>query len=70
MELQASFKDTIMSNSEEKILGVIIDNRLIFSSHIRELCKKPSQKIPTSSKISNQYLNDSEKTFSGRKDSV
>ena len=31
-----TLKDTIMNNSkEEKILGVIIDNRLTFSSHIR-----------------------------------
>ena len=53
------FKDTIMSNSEEeKILGVTIDNRLTFSSHIRELCKKASQKISALSRISNQ-LNDS-----------
>ena len=58
-----TFKDTIMNNSkEEKILGVIIDNRLTFSSHIRELCKKASQKISALSKISNQ-LNDSEKNL-------
>ena len=53
------FKDTIMNNSkEEKILGVTIDNRLTFSSHIRELCKKASHKISALSGISNQ-LNDS-----------
>ena len=52
-----------MTNSkEEKILGVIIDNRLTFSRHIRELCKKASQKISALSRISNQ-LNDSEKTL-------
>ena len=52
-----------MNNSkEEKILGVIIDNRLTFSSHIRELCKKASQKISALSRISNQ-LNDSEKVL-------
>ena len=40
------FKDTIMNNSKEKkkILRVIIDNRLIFSSHTRELCKKSFSK--------------------------
>ena len=55
-----TFKDTIMSNSkEEKILGVIIDNRLIVSSHITELCKKASQKMLALSRISNQ-LNDFE----------
>ena len=40
------FKDTIMNNSkEEKILGFTIDNRLSFSSQIRELCKRASQKL-------------------------
>ena len=58
-----TFKDTIMNNSkEEEILGVIIDNRLTFSSHIRELCKKASQKISALSRISNQ-LSHSEKTL-------
>ena len=58
-----TFKDTIMSNSkEEKILGVIIDNRLIVSSHITELCKKASQKMLALSRISNQ-LNDFDKTL-------
>ena len=55
-----TFKETIMNNSkEEKLLGVIIDNRLTFSSHMRELCKKASQKRSALSRISNQ-LNDSE----------
>ena len=58
-----TFKDTIMSNSkEEEILGVIIHNRMISSSHIRELCKKAFQKILALSRISNQ-LNDFEKTL-------
>ena len=55
------FNNTTMENSkEEKILGVIIDNKLNFNSHIRELCKKASQKISALSRISN-HLNDSEK---------
>ena len=58
-----SVKDTIMNNSkEEKILGVIIENRLTFSTHIRELCEKASQKISALSRMSSQ-LNDSEKTL-------
>ena len=58
------FKDTTMKNSkEEKIQGVIIDNRLTFNSQMRELCKKASQKILALSKTSNQ-LNDSEKNLS------
>ena len=57
------FKDTIRDNSKEKkILGVTIDNRFTFSNHIKELCKKASQKISALSRISNQ-LNDSEKNL-------
>ena len=52
-----TFKDTIVTNrNEEKILGVSINNRLVFSSHIRELCKKSSQKISALSRISNQLM--------------
>ena len=28
------------NNKEQKILGIIIDNKLNFKSHISELCKK------------------------------
>ena len=31
--------------SEEKILGIAIDNKLKFKSHVKNLCKKASQKI-------------------------
>ena len=47
---------------KEKIQGVTIDKKLTVSSHIKELCKKSSQKTSTFSKISNQ-LNDSEKNL-------
>ena len=50
-----------MKNSkEEKILGVIIDNKLSFKSHIKELCKKASQKLAALSRLSG-YLNSNEK---------
>ena len=53
--------NTEMKNSnEEKILGVIIDNKLRFECHVKNLCKKASQKIWTLSRLIN-YLNDSEK---------
>ena len=40
------FYSILIENSkEQKIIGVIIDNKLNFQSHISELCKKPSQKI-------------------------
>ena len=52
-----------MKNSkEEKTLGVIIDNNLSFKSHIKNLCKKASQKIWALSRLTN-YLNNSKKTI-------
>ena len=40
------FHNILMENSkEQKILSVIIDNKLNFKSHVSELCKKASQKI-------------------------
>ena len=47
-------------SSEEKILGITIDNKLKFKSHVRNLCKKASKKIRALSRLTN-YLNDSEK---------
>ena len=55
------YDNTEMKNSkEEKILGVIIDNKLRFKSHVKNLCKKASQKIWALSRLIN-YLNDSKK---------
>ena len=55
------WNNTKMKNSnEEKILGIIIDNKLKFKSHVKNLCKKASQKIWALSRLTN-YLNDSEK---------
>ena len=55
------FHNILMENSkEQKILGVIIDNKLNFKSHISELCKKVSQKIAALSRLSS-YLQNSEK---------
>ena len=40
------FKNKIMKNSyEQEILGIIIDNKLNFKSHIRNLCKTASRNI-------------------------
>ena len=50
-----------MENSkEQKILGVVIDSKLNFKSHISELCKKASQKVAALSRLSS-YPHDSEK---------
>ena len=52
------FKGLVMKNSkEQKILGVTIDNKLTFKSHIKNLYKKASQKIGALSRLSN-HLND------------
>ena len=50
-----------MENSnEQKTLGLIIDNKSNFTSHIYELCKKASQKIGALCSLS-IYLNNSQK---------
>ena len=46
------FKGSVMKNSKkQKILGVAIDNKLTFKSHMKNLCKNASQKIGTLSKL-------------------
>ena len=55
------FHNILLENSkEQKILDVTIDIKLNFKSHVSELCKKPSQKIATLSRLSN-YLHNSKK---------
>ena len=49
------------NSSEKKILAITIDNKLKFKSHVKNLCKKASQKIWTVSTLTN-YSNDSEKS--------
>ena len=56
-----NFKGLVMKNSKEQtIFGVSIDNKLTFKSHIKNSCKKASQKIGALSKLSN-YPNDYQK---------
>ena len=40
------------NSSEEKILGVVIDNELKFDPHIRSMCKKAGQKLGVLNRIS------------------
>ena len=48
------YDNTEMKNSiEEKILGVIIENKLRFKSDVKNLCKKASQKIWALSRLIN-----------------
>ena len=48
------------NNKEEKILGVIIDSEIKFKSHLKNICKKASQKIWALPRLIN-YLNNSKK---------
>ena len=41
----------ISNSSCEKLLGVFFDSKLIFQSHIDNICKKVSQKLNTISRI-------------------
>ena len=46
------FNNFIFNNdNEEKILGISIDNKLTFKSHIKFLCRKAAQKIGVLSRL-------------------
>ena len=42
----------IKERDEEKLLGVTIDKKLNFKSHVNSLCKKASQKLHALARIS------------------
>ena len=47
-----SFNNTTIENvTEEKILGLVIDNKLNFKSHLKNLWKKANQKLSILSRI-------------------
>ena len=61
------FDNFLLENSkEEDVLGVTIDNKLKFDSHIKNICRKTGQKLGALLRITN-YLNSSQKKliFSG-----
>ena len=48
-----SFENTIIKNvTEEKILGIVIDNNLNFKSHMKKICEKANQKLSALARIS------------------
>ena len=48
-----SFNDTTIENAtEEKILGIVIDNKLNFKSLLKNICKKVNQKLSALSRTS------------------
>ena len=43
-QLNFSYDNIIIKNvSEEKILGITIENKLTFKSHLKNICKKANQ---------------------------
>ena len=51
-------EEVITESKEEKRLGVIIDKKLSFKSHVAALCKKTNQKLHALSRISNNVDRD------------
>ena len=43
----------VKNSSEEKLLGVKIDNKLSFENHVSSVCKKASQKLHTLARVVN-----------------
>ena len=50
----------LLENSKEVLLGVIIDNKLTFHIHIKNICRKADQKLGTLLRITG-YLNSSQR---------
>ena len=47
------FENVCLENSkEEVILGITIDNKITFDSHIKSICRKAGQKLSALSRIS------------------
>ena len=56
------FDNLLLENSKEVVLGVTIDNKLTFDSHIKSICRKAGQKLGALLRITN-YLNSSQKSL-------
>ena len=41
----------IANSNEKKVLGIVLDGKLNFDSHIKSLCKKAGQKLSAFAKI-------------------
>ena len=53
-------KEIIKNSLQEKLLGIVIDNRLTFEPHAKNLCKKVGQKLHALATIAN-YMDISKK---------
>ena len=54
---------TIKNVSEEKILGITIDNKLTFKNHLKNICKKANQKLNALARITKFTLPFQRKTL-------
>ena len=48
----------IASSNEDKLLGILLDSKLNFVSHITSLCEKASQKLSALAKINHYFTHD------------
>ena len=56
-EVSVKIENEIIKNSlQEKLLGIVIDNRLTLEPHIENICKKAGQKLHALARIAN-YMN-------------
>ena len=54
-----SYKDVIIKNTtQERVLGITIDNKLNFKAHLKNICKVANQKLHALCRISNYILSD------------
>ena len=51
-------KNKITSSNEEKLLGIFLDSKLNFESHIGVFCRKAGQKIGTLARSKNYLTSD------------
>ena len=60
-EVSVKIENEIIKNSlQEKLLDIVIDKRLTFEPHVKNLCKKAGQKLHALARITN-YMDISKK---------
>ena len=64
------FDNLLLEKSKEVVvLGITIDKKLTFDSHIKNICRKAGQKLGALLRITN-YLNSSQKAYFLRNDKI
>ena len=53
----------ITNSHEEKLLGIFLDSKLNFKSHIGSLCRKASQKINVLARLKNYVTSQIKETY-------